>query len=127
MANTLTISISPQDLHDLKQNPAWSASKIFRSAMKLQRKLEAFDLYTLEEYASKILEMQDKFPVLQKEILKREDKIESLKNVLEEEIAAKRRLRKTVESNSGDGQEAGAIESLRRSIGEQPQKLTGSS
>lgn len=124
MATTLTISVSSQDLKDLSENPSWSPSKIFRSAMKLQRKLEAFDCYCLEDYLIKILEMRDKFPILQNEILKREEKIDSLKNVLEEKIVAERRLREAKQSDNRAGQESGALEALRRDVGEQREELT---
>lgn len=124
MANTLTISISHQDQQDLKENPSWSASKIFRSAMKLQRKMDGFtDIYCLEDYIVKILQQQEKFPVLQSEILKREEKIESLKNVLEEKIVAERRLRKTEQGDSGSGPESGALKDLRRESRDEREEL----
>lgn len=126
MANTLTISVTTQDLQDLQQNPSWSASKIFRSAMKLQRKLEAFDVYSLEEYLMKILEMREKFVFLQNEILKREEKIDSLKNVLEEKIVAERRLRETKQVDHRRESSSGDVASLGREPGEQPEELAWS-
>lgn len=123
MAETLTISISHQDKTDLDQNPSWSPSKIFRAAMKLQRKLEAFDCYCLEDYLVKLLDTRDKFTFFQNEILKREEKIDSLKNVLEEKIVAERRLRETKQSDHRSGQGSSEIENLRREYGEQPEEL----
>lgn len=124
MANTLTISVTTQDLQDLKENPSWSASKIFRSAMKLQRKMEGFiDVYQLEDYLATILHLQSKLGFMQGEILKREEKIDSLKNVLEEKIVAERRLRKIEQGDRRSGQEGGALEDLRREFGEQREEL----
>jgi len=51
--------------------------------------------------------------------MKREEKIDSLKNVLEEKIVAERRLREIKQSNSGSGSESGSLEELRREVGEQ--------
>jgi len=128
MTNTLTISVSPQDLKDLETNPSWSASKIFRSAMKLQRRMDGFmEVYCLEDYIEMILRMQSRFVVMNQEIMKREEKIDSLKNVLEEKIVAERRLRETKQGNPGSGQESGIVEELRREIGEQPDELAWSS
>lgn len=127
MANTLTISVSSQDLADLQANPSWSASKIFRSAMKLQRKMDSFiEIYSLEDYIETILRMQSNNVRMQAEILKREEKIDSLKNVLEEKIVAERRLRKVEQGDSGSGQESGSLEELRREAGEQPDELAWS-
>lgn len=127
MANTLTISVSPQDLKDLQENPSWSASKIFRSAMKLQRKMDSFiEIYSLEDYIETILRMQANMVRMQAEILKREEKIDSLKNVLEEKIVGERRLRTPKESNSGSGSEGGQLEELRREAGEQRDELAWS-
>jgi len=123
MANTLTISVTTQDSHDIKENPAWSPSKIFRSAMKLHRKLEAFDLYSLEEYPQKILDLQSKFAFLQNEILKREEKIDSLKNVLEENILAQRRVRKDKQGARGAPFETPILDELAGNIGEQREEL----
>lgn len=118
MANTLTISISERDLQDLKENPSWSPSRIFRSAMNLQRKMDSFmEIFCLEDYLEMILRMQSNFARMQEEIIKREDKIDSLKNVLEEKIVTERRLRKAEQSDIGSGQENGSLEELRREAG----------
>lgn len=128
MANTLTISISPQDEKDLKANPSWSASKIFRSAMVLQRRMDSFvEIYQLEDYIETILRMQSNMVRMQNEILKREEKIDSLKNVLEEKIVAERRLRENKEGDSGRGHEGRHIEELRREVAEQLGQSEGTS
>lgn len=128
MANTLTISVSPQDLADINANPAWSPSKIFRSAMKLQRRMDSFiEIYCLEDFIETILRMQTKMAVMQGEILKREEKIDSLKNVLEEKIVGERRLRKAEKGDSGSRGEGGFLEELRREVGEQPSQSARSS
>lgn len=126
MANTLTISVSPQDLKDIEQNPSWSPSKIFRSAMRLQRRMDSFiEIYSLEDYIETILRLQSKMVLMQAEILKREEKIDSLKNVLEEKIIGERRLRTPKESNFGSGNEGGHLEELRREVGEQSVESKG--
>lgn len=124
MANTLTISISAQDLKELQENASWSPSKIFRSAMNLQRRMDSFmEIYCLEDYIETILRMQSANVRFQHEILKREEKIESLKNVLEEKIVAERGLRKVKQGDFGSGSEDRIIEELRREAGKQSDKF----
>jgi len=135
MANTLTISVSRQDLAWLEEkdefnkpkNPV-SPSVLFRSALRLHRRMDSFsEIYSLDDYIETILRLQNRLMFMQTEILKREEKIDSLKNVLEEKIFAERRLRDPTKGDSGSGRESGNIETLRREVGEQLEQLKGAS
>jgi hypothetical protein len=135
MATTLTISISHQDMAFLderneegKLKNDVSPSKLFRSALYLYRRMPAFmEIYSIEDYIELIDKMQKQISFLQSEIFKREEKIDSLKNVLEDKIIAERRVSKTQQRDIGPGPESGALEELRRESGEQPKKSEGSS
>jgi hypothetical protein len=114
MATTLTISITPQDSYELKNNPALSPSKIFRSAMKLHRSMEEFiDLFDIFDFKLALLDKQEKIARMSKEIERRNERIESLTDVLAQKELAERRLRKVVEGDTRSGQGTSAIEELR--------------
>lgn len=94
MANTITISVSSQDLAELKANPALSPSKLFRSAMKLHRQMPEFlEIYDIADFAPHIRIMQDRFQILGKEIQRRNERIDSLQDVLAQKELTERRLR----------------------------------
>lgn len=102
MANTLTISISPQDAEYLDQNPGVSPTKLFRSAMRLEKGKEQFmDIYDIYDYNLILREHAAKFLQLQQEIQRRQERIESLQDVLAQKELTERRLRKTSEANNG--------------------------
>lgn len=114
MATTLTISVTSQDLAELKGNPALSPSKIFRSAMRLVRSMEEFlDIYDILDFKHQLIDKQEKITRMAREIERRNERIESLTDVLAQKELRDRRLRKTFESNSGRGQGITAIEELR--------------
>ena len=113
MANTITISITSQDLAFLNENPSLSPSKLFRSAMKLERSKEEFmDIYDIWDYCLKIREQGEKFIMLQKEIQRRNERIDSLQDVLAQKELTERRLRKTDET---DNRLIGTIAEVERS------------
>lgn len=102
MTETITLSINPQDAHDLNEHPDWSASKIFRSAMKLQRSREEFmDIYDICDFKLKISDLQEKIMTLQKEIVRRNERIDSLQDVLAQKELAIGRLRKADQTDNG--------------------------
>jgi len=102
MANTITISVTSQDLFDLNENFDWSATKIFRSAMKLQRSRQEFlDIFDIWDFKLKILEMENKILMFQKEIERRQERIDSLQDVLAQKELTERRLRKTEQTDNG--------------------------
>lgn len=94
MANTITISVSSQDLAELQANPAISPSKLFRSAMKLERaRMEFEDIFDIWDFVLKLREHGDKFLTLGKEIQRRQERIDSLQDVLAQKELTERRLR----------------------------------
>lgn len=102
MANTITISLSPQDLQFLEANPQISPSKLFRSACRLQRSIDEFmDIYDIFDFALRLRENSDKFLNLGKEIQRRQERIDSLQDVLAQKELTERRLRKADEANNG--------------------------
>ena len=101
MANTITISVSSQDLSELQANPSISPSKLFRSAMKLQRSIMEFeDIYDIWDFCLKLRESGDKFLILGKEIQRRQERIDSLQDVLAQKELTERRLRKIDEADN---------------------------
>jgi hypothetical protein len=101
MANTITISVTPQDLQDLEKNPSWSATKIFRSAMRLQRCREEFlDIYDIYDYLLEVRKREDVIAFLQKEIQRRNERIDSMQDVLAQKELSERRLRKVEQTNN---------------------------
>jgi len=101
MANTLTISVNPADMAFLSENPTVSASKLFRSAVRLARNREEFlDIYDIFDYCLSLRERQDKIQHLQKEIQRRNERIESLQDVLAQKEIGERRIRQSAESNN---------------------------
>jgi len=102
MANTITISVSSQDLAELNANPAISPSKLFRSAMKLERARDEFiEIYDIFDFVLKLREQGDRFVTLGKEIQRRQERIDSLQDVLAQKELTERRLRKIDEANHG--------------------------
>jgi len=102
MANTITLSVSPQDVAELKANPHISPSKLFRSAMRLHRAMEEFmDIYDIWDFCLKLRENGDKFLTLSKEIQRRQERIDSLQDVLAQKEFTDRRLRKANETDNG--------------------------
>ena len=102
MANTITISVSPQDLAFLKENPSVSPSKLFRSAIKLEKsKNEFVDIYDIWDYCLSLRERGEKFIILSKEIQRGNERIESLQDVLAQKELAERRLRTPEQTNNG--------------------------
>lgn len=102
MANTITISVSPQDIAFLQENPTLSPSKLFRSAVRLQRNREEFDdIYDIFDFCLKLREIQEKISFLQKEIQRRNERIESLQDVLAQKEIGERRVRATEQKNIG--------------------------
>ena len=100
MANTITISVSSQDLAELNANPGLSPSKLFRSAMKLHRAMPEFlEVYDISDFVPHIRLMQDRFQILGKEIQRRQERIDSLQDVLAQKELAERRLRAPEQTN----------------------------
>lgn len=94
MANTITISVSSQDLAELQANPSISPSKLFRSAMKLHRAMPEFlEIYDIWDFVLVLRSAQDKFQTFGKEIQRRQERIDSLQDVLAQKELAERRLR----------------------------------
>lgn len=94
MSHTLTISVTPQDLAEFKNNRALSPSKIFRSAMILMRhRNEFFNINDIVDYRLVLLEQQEKIQTLQKEIVLRNERIDSLQDVLAQKELTDRRIR----------------------------------
>ena len=102
MSNTITLSISAQDLAFLKENPTLSPTKLFRSAMILEKHKEEFmDIYDIVDYKLKLQTIMDKISTLQTEIQRRNERIDSLQDVLAQKELAERRIRKSIEENNG--------------------------
>jgi hypothetical protein len=102
MANTITISVTSQDLAELQANPSISPSKLFRSAMRLERAMQEFsDIYDIWDFCLHLRGTQDKFITLGKEIQRRQERIDSLQDVLAQKELTERRLRKADEANNG--------------------------
>jgi len=102
MANTITLSISPQDAAFLNENPSISPTKLFRSAIRLERCREEFmDIYDIWDYVLKLREHSDKFFKLQLEIQRRNERIESLQDVLAQKEITDRRIRKIEQPING--------------------------
>ena len=93
MANTITISISDQDLASLKEDSSLSPSKLFRSAMKLHRSMTEFlDIYDIIDYKLILSDREFKILQFQKEIERRQERIDSLADVLAQKELALRRI-----------------------------------
>ncbi len=93
MGNVISLSISNEDKHFLKENPEVSPSKLFRQALKLERfRVELIDVYSIVDYHDKILKFQERFQFLGKEIRIREERIESLQDVLAKKELEQRRI-----------------------------------
>jgi len=102
MANTITLSISNQDKSDLERDKSISPSKLFRSAMVLYRSREEFlDIYDILDYKLTLRELQDKISYLGKEIQRRNERIDSLQDVLAQKELGERRLREVVKNDNG--------------------------
>lgn len=94
MGNIISLSISHQDKAFLAENKQVSPSKLFRDACKLYRRLpEFFDMYEIGAFYERILNLQNHVSFLGKEILRREERIESLQDVLAQKEIAERRVR----------------------------------
>lgn len=101
MANTITISVSNQDKAFLEENPTLSPSKLFRSAVRLQRNREEFmDIYDIFDFCLKLREISEKISFLQKEIQRRNERIESLQDVLAQKEIGERRVRKAEQGDN---------------------------
>ena len=102
MANTITLSISKQDQAFLEENPTISPTKLFRSAIRLERCREEFmDIYDIWDYVLKLREHSDKFFKLQLEIQRRNERIESLQDVLAQKELNERRIREVKQTDHG--------------------------
>lgn len=104
MGNTITLSVSPADLAYLEENPTLSPTKIFRSAIRLDKSRSEFyflDLFDIYDYAISLREMMEKITILQKEIERRVERIESLQDVLAQKELAERRLYKANKTDNG--------------------------
>lgn len=94
MANTITISISNQDKQDLQQFSSISPSRLFRSAMMLERHKEEFmNINDIFDYRLALLEIMEKVQSLHKEIQRRNERIDSLQDVLAQKELNERRTR----------------------------------
>jgi len=93
MGNIISLSISNEDKHFLKENKQISPSKLFRDALKLERfRREFLDIYSITDFHDKVLRFQERFLFLGKEIRTREERIESLQDVLAKKELAQRRV-----------------------------------
>ena len=102
MANTITISVSPQDLAFLKENPSISPSKLFRSAIRLEKvKNEFVDIYDISDYCLSLRERGETFLILSKEIQRGNERIESLQDVLAQKELNERRIREVKQTDHG--------------------------
>lgn len=104
MASTLTISLSHQDGYDLEKGELKdvSPSKLFRSALMLHRSMGEFlDVYDIIDYRRLARDARDKFISLQKEIARRQEIIDSLRDVLAEKELRERRISTNNEQNNG--------------------------
>lgn len=106
MGNIISLSISPQDKAFLAENKEVSPSKLFRQAITLYKRMPEFiNMHTLVDFYSEVLRMQEHISFLGKEILRREERIESLQDVLANKEVAERRIRalSAKSDNSGSG------------------------
>lgn len=102
MSNTITISVSSQDIAFLKENPQISPSKLFRSACKLEKARDEFlNIYDIWDFCLILRENQDKFLNLSQEIKRRNERIDSLQDVLAQKELNERRLRETKQTDYG--------------------------
>lgn len=104
---TLTIGLSAQDAQDLEHDndlKLVSPTKLFRSALALERsKTEFLDVYDILDYRKALRDAQEKFIYLQKEISRRQEIIDSLRDVLANKEIAERRVRKAECPTDGSG------------------------
>lgn len=102
MANTLTISISNLDKQFLEENKDISPTNLFRQAITLERhRAEFFDVHAIFDYLLALRDRQEKITHLQKEIVRRNERIESLQDVLAQKEYAERRIRKSIQEDHG--------------------------
>ncbi len=82
MANIISLSILERDKQYLKERVIHK-SKLFREACELHRRMGEFsNLYNIIEYYDLYNEMMRKVLILQKEIVRRNETIEALQDVL---------------------------------------------
>jgi Na+/phosphate symporter len=104
MTETITLSLSNQDKMELEQNPFISPSKLFRSAMVLERaKSEFMDINDIVDYKLKIKDLMDKISFMSREIERRNERIDSLQDVLAQREIQERRVRNSIKENSITG------------------------
>lgn len=102
MANTITISVSSADLAYIEENSSISPSKLFRSAVQLHRHREEFiQIYDIWDFCLVLREQQEKFIFLQKEIQRRNERIESMQDVLAQKEINERRIRVAKQETDG--------------------------
>ncbi len=93
MGNIISLSITNEDKAFLKANPQISPSKLFRNALRVERRRGEFiEIDSILDYPNKILKFQERVAFLGKEILIREERIESLQNVLAQKELSERRI-----------------------------------
>jgi len=92
MANIISISVSPENLEYLKKNKV-KKSELFSDAIVMHRGLEDFlDLHRIFDWASSHHDLLRKIGVLQKEIVRRNETIEALQDVLAKKEVEQRRI-----------------------------------
>lgn len=87
MTNTITISVSTEDFEYLEKNSFLSPTQIFRDALYLHKRLNSLSeieqIENLVQVLQYITELQNRILRLQKEVLVRNDAVDSLKNVIQ--------------------------------------------
>ena len=92
MANTLTLSVSEEHKHYLKENQI-KKSELFHDAIRLHRKMKEFlDVQRVFDYYGKIKELHEKIIFFQKEIVRRNETIEALQDVLAQKEINERKV-----------------------------------
>lgn len=109
---TITVSLSMQDAYDLEKGELQNVSPtaIFRSALGLYRSMGEFmDIYDILDYRRALRSQQDKIMMFQKEIERRQEIIDSLRDVLAQKELNERRVRAPSGQVDGLRGEANAV------------------